>query len=39
VAGKDDTSQDVSVGPDLREEAPDPCTRNPDPRIRSGTPK
>jgi hypothetical protein len=28
---KDDTSQDVSVGPDLREEAPDPCTtRTPD---------
>jgi hypothetical protein len=28
-----------SVGPDLHEEAPDPCTHSPDPRIRSGTPK
>jgi hypothetical protein len=28
-----------SVGPDLHEEAPDPCTQSPDPRMRSGTPK
>jgi hypothetical protein len=28
-----------SVGPDLHEEAPNPCTHNPDPRIRSRTAK
>jgi hypothetical protein len=39
VARKDDTSQDVSVGPDHHEGAPDPCTHNPDPRLRLGTPK
>jgi hypothetical protein len=33
VARKDDTSQDVSVGPDLRKEALDPCMHNPDPPI------
>jgi hypothetical protein len=39
VARKDGTSQDVSVGPDLREGAPDPCTHNPDSRLQHGTPK
>jgi hypothetical protein len=28
-----------SVGPDLHERATDPCTLNPDLRVRPGTPK
>jgi hypothetical protein len=38
VARKDDTSQDVSDGPDLHEGAPDPCTHNTNPDYGPGLP-
>jgi hypothetical protein len=39
VARRNNTPQDASLGPDLHRGTPDPCTRHPDPRIQSGTPK
>jgi hypothetical protein len=38
VARKDETAHDVSVEPDPREGAPDPCTHNPDPGYGPGLP-
>jgi hypothetical protein len=39
VARKDDTSQDVSVGPDLHEGALDPCMHNLTPDYGPGPPR
>jgi hypothetical protein len=39
VARGDDAPHEASLGPDLHGGIPDPCTHNPDPLLRSGTPK